>query len=300
MDLTTITTIVTLILALITALGVWLGPRIAEHSRRIHQAKQLHLESIKSGVYQPLLYQLENYSMPVIEREISNIIEKTVSIASSEIQIDEYGRINRFQLSIRTLEDMLQELEMQDFTRDASGLSRIEHLELIPDRQLYEDVKENHEPTLIVKWESFQAKLAGYNSQCLQYVERIAEQLAKQTGLRVWDNYDSKPGTNTTGLAVFVWERQIGLGSSQFFVEKTGEITRAMVHNKVVAIGTDDEIARCRQVLDGMVKDRVEVDKLTNTVNEMRLMEECALLEEKFTHLIHSHKLSGNCKYTKP
>ncbi len=297
MDWTTIIAVATPIIGFLTLFGVWLGPRLAERSRRIHQARQLHLESLKSKVFQPLLYQLENYFLPVIGRENSNIIEKSESIALPEISIDEYGAVNRITLSIKTLEDTLEDWEMQDFGSDASGLRPLERPKLKHDPQLYEDVKENHEPRLVDSWENFLAKVNEYNCRCLEYVKQLAQLLAKQTRLIVWDHYESKPGMNTAGIAAFIWERQIGLGSSHFFIEKS-ENPRVSIANKIVAVGTNDEITRCRQVVDSLVKDRAQADKLMNLAGEMELEEKALSLKKEFTDLIHSQKLRGNCKYT--
>lgn len=61
MDWTITATIITLVLASITAIGVWLGPRWTENTRRGYEARQSHLARLKEGVIRPLLHQLTYY-----------------------------------------------------------------------------------------------------------------------------------------------------------------------------------------------------------------------------------------------
>ena len=55
MDWTITVTITTLVLAFITAVGVWLGPRWTENTHRGYEARQSHLTRLKDDVIRPLL-----------------------------------------------------------------------------------------------------------------------------------------------------------------------------------------------------------------------------------------------------
>ncbi|MBA7560030.1 hypothetical protein ES708_01648 [subsurface metagenome] len=91
MDWATLGIIIGLLLSFITALGVWLGPRLVENSRRRYQARQDHLGMIKENVIRPLLNQVEIYYMPIINGQLSNVVERSEFKPVLDASIDQFG-----------------------------------------------------------------------------------------------------------------------------------------------------------------------------------------------------------------
>lgn len=283
---------------MVTALGVWLGPRLAERSRRQHQAKQVHLEAIKREVYQPLLNQLEHYYLPILEGKRGNIIHRVEAITSTEVPIEKHAIINKIALIKLNLADIWNEWEMSDFMRNADAKFPIERPKLQYDSQLYNDAKENHEPEFVKRWETFVQRGNEYNDKCFAYVEQVASEISSRINLPVWTEYQSKPGLGTVALAVFIWERQIGLGFDQLHKVERGERHELMIGSHVAAIGTEEEIDKCRNAVEELVTNRKTAEELRNFVQESGLLAEAQYLRNGLHDLTYSHKLKGECRYT--
>ncbi len=299
MDWATIGIITGIILSLITALGVWLGPRLVENSRRRYQARQEHLAIIKENVIGPLINRLELYFLPIIDSQLSNVVEKSEFKPIPDAPIDQFGGMRQIELSILTIKYILDEGEQEDWQRDALDRSLAPRVRLQFDELLYNDLKNNHEPELVDKWEAFVFKVEEYNKKCFSYVERISNTLMEQSKLPVWISYEGKHGIDTAGLAAYIWGRQLGLRSDIVRVIDRGYGFDLGCGEKIMAMGSEKEMNSCFKIVSSLVADREEVSKLKEIVLDMNLEDEALMIKKKLSDYIQSKKLRGKCAYSR-
>lgn len=298
MEWTTLGIIIGLLLSFITALGVWFGPRLVENSRRRYQARQDHLEMIKENVIKPLLNQVETYFMPIIDGQLSNVAEKSEFKPIPDAPIDQFGGMRQIELSTITIKDILDEWEQEDWQRDALDRSLTPRVRLQFDELLYNDLKNNHEPELVDKWETFVFKVEEYNKKCFSYVESISNKLIEQSKLPVWISYEGKHGINASGLAAYIWGRQLGLRSDIVRVIERGDGFDLSCGDKVMAMGSEEEIRSCFKIVSGLVSDKGEVYKLVETVSDIGLKNETHVIKGILSDYMQSKKLRGKCTYS--
>ena len=154
MDWTITVTIITLVLASITAIGVWLGPKWTENNRRKYEARQSHLANIKNGVVRPLLNQITYYYIPVCTNQESNIIGKSVLVNIPDAPLTEFNKERQDQLSIYSIDDIVEDWQEKDLMRDFDAKMPITHDSLVVDKDLYEDLRDNHDNGLAERWET--------------------------------------------------------------------------------------------------------------------------------------------------
>jgi len=118
MDWTITVAITTLVLAFITAVGVWLGPRWTENTRRGYEARQSHLTRLKNDVIRPLLHQLTYYYVPVCTNQKSNVTGKSVLVSVPNAPLTEFNMDRQTQLSIFSIDDIVEDWQEKDLMRD--------------------------------------------------------------------------------------------------------------------------------------------------------------------------------------
>ncbi len=298
MDWAILGTIIGIILSLVTTLGVWLSPRVVESSRRRYQVRQDHLEMIKENVIRPLLNQVEIYFMPIIDGQLSNVIERSELKPILDAPIDQFGGIRQIELSILNLKDSIDEWEQEDWQRNALDMPLTQRARRQFDELMYNDLKNNHEPKLVDKWEAFIFKVEEYNKKCFSYVKSMSDTLIEQSKLPVWTSYEGKQGINSAGLAAYIWGRQLGLRSDIVRVIELGNRFDLHCGDKIMAMGSEEEIKSCFKIISGLVSDKGEAYKLAETVSDMDLKNEAYVIQEKLSDYRQSKKLLGKCAYS--
>ena len=290
--------IIGLLLSFITTLGVWLGPRLVENSRRRYQAKREHLETIKQNVIMPLLNQIEYYFMPIINGKLSNVVEKTEFKPIQDAPIDQFGGINQIELSVFTVRDFLDKWEEEDWQRDTLDRPVFQRVGLQLDELLYDDLKNCHEPGLVGQWEAFVSKIEEYNRECFSYVESIRDTLREESELSVWTSYEGKHGLNAAGLAAYIWGRQLGLRSEQIKATDRSNQFDLVCGNQIMAMGPETGIRSCFETVSRLVLDREKVSVLIKMIEDMGLEKDAYLIRDKLLDYLQTINLRRKCVYS--
>ena len=66
-----------------------------------------------------------------------------------------------------------------------------------------------------------------------------------------------------------------------------------------MAIGTQDEMKRCKEVVDTLFKEKKQATELQKLKVDMHLLDEGQSMRKELINRIHSHRLKGDCIYTK-
>ena len=64
-----------------------------------------------------------------------------------------------------------------------------------------------------------------------------------------------------------------------------------------MAIGTEEEMKSCKEVVDTLFKEKDRADRLQSLKLDMRLLEDGEGIRKEINNLIHSHRLKGDCTY---
>ncbi len=303
MDWAITITIVTLILSFITALGVWLGPKWVENSRRSYEARQNHLGNVKAGVIRPLLNQLEHYYIPVCTNKISNIIGQSVLVRIPDAPLSEWNEKWQDRLKIFAIDDIMGDWKQQDMMRDFDKAFPLVRDDLIVDRELYEDIRDNHESGLIQRWEAFVSNFAEYNQQCFKHVQSVARQLVERSGVPDWDGQGLKRGlkrgVNPAYLASYVLARQLGISSYSLSIAGGGDTFQMSTPKRIMAIGTEEEMKNLLTVGEKLVTETTAVAMLQDIKSQMKIEETVRSVQLELKSFELSNSLKGNCAYIK-
>ena len=299
MDWTAIGTIAALVLSLFSVLGVWVVPRSIERSRRRHQAAQSHLAEIKSAIYTPMLNRLELYYLPILTHERRNVISQQARQRSKSTPIDEYPMGFVLQLSVFTMQDLMEEHDQTDMMRDFDGKQpTAETLEV--DVRLHLDVKERHEKDFVRRWETFVADVDDFNARCLGRIGDISEQIVDQSGLAAWPSYDGRtPGINASELAIFVWETQLAQRRSTLVIHESGPQWQLRRESQIVGIGSQQEMQDCWDVVSDLGRDPTGAEEAPETEAAALLTDRAHSLLNELGDLSRSHTLKNTCPYIK-
>ena len=296
-----IVTVITLVLASITAIGVWLGPKWTEQSRRRYEARQSHLAKLKNGVIRPLLNQIAHYYRPVCTNHESNIIGKSVLVNISHAPLTEFNKERQDQLSIYSIDDIVEDWQENDLMRDFDAKIPITHDNLVVDKDLYEDLRDNHDNRLVERWETFVVRFEEYNELCLKHVTNVAQQLVEESQVPDWIGGELrsglKRGVNAAGLAAFIWARQLGINSNSLRIGGQGDTFQLTDGNTIVAVGTEQEMSRLLAVAKKLADDRSNITKLQETKSQKQIEQMMGSILRELKDFELSGKLRGHCQY---
>jgi len=303
MDWTITATIITLVLASVTAIGVWLGPKWTENTRRRYEARQSHLARLKDGVIRPLLHQLAYYYVPLCTNQKSNIIGKSVLVNIPNAPLTEFNMDRQTQLRIFSIDDIIEDWQEEEWMRDFDAKTPIRRDNLGVDKDLYEDLRDNHETRLMERWEAFVSKFAEYNELCLKYVENIAKQLVEESQVPDWTAQVFKGGLrrgiNAAGLASYVWVRQLDISSDWLRIGGKEDTFQMTTGNEVTAIGTEQEMNNLLALVEKLVAERSNVIELQEIKSRMKIEEITDSMLRELKDFELSNRLKGSCGYTK-
>jgi len=304
MDWAITATIITIVLASITAIGVWLGPKWAESARRNHEVRQSHLARLKNGVIRPLLNQLTHYYLPICVDQRSNIIGKSVLVGIPNAPLTKFNMDIQTKLKVISIDDIVEEWQEEDMMRDFNPKPPIKRDSLVIDDELYEDLRGNHEAGLVEKWESFVSKFTEYNELCLKHVENIAHQLVEESKVPDWTTQELqgglRRGVNAAGVASFVWTRQLSLNSDWFNLRETANnFQLSSSRGEVMAMGTESEMSNLLTVADKLVDEKNKVSELHEIKTQMKIEEMADSVLRELKNFELSNRLRGSCHYIK-
>jgi len=260
------------IVGIITGIGVFLGPYLAECARRKHRKREEHFIEIKEKVFKPLLCRLINYHLPTIERKKTNVqvsatrkIGKTKTIGKSDTTI-------------------------------SSGFEILEGEDNI-DKTLYEDVKQNHYRELSTRLESFEERFMGYSKKCLQIIKDLEVKIISNIKLKDYTGKKQRSYMHAGALAIYLFERSFLLGRENNYlrVVSGGEEEKLEDWQREYACGDVKEIKECYVSIERIFSEGVDTKEVEKYLKGLK--EEIDKIINKIRELILSKRLPGNCKF---
>ena len=256
---------------LITAIGVFLGPRLAEKSRRHYNQRQVHLQEIKDEVLRPLLNVLNEYYIPISERRKANIEDSWRYEEVEEVPITGNRRRS------------VEELVVVEPQRSES-------------QQLYRCTKQSHFPGLVESWENFTTRFAEYNAKCLGWVKGLRDRITQQVNIPVLSPPFNQPKWIAPNrLAVWIFNRQLGVEFQPIKPIKADTDTWGIefVSSRFLEHATEKEKDLTVEVLDKLEKDRAGVEDLIKEAEELK--GQAYHLKVSLEDSLKALKLNGKC-----
>lgn len=282
---------ITAIATVVTALGIIITPVLVEWSRRRYETRQEHFKELKQIIFAPLLEDLTNYYIPVLERARGVIeIKRTIVYKSSPSVTEErpYSWENRLGVKPPPSE------EMRSVTSAPS---------MPPSRlQLYEDAKTRHFKDFFKRWERFKQQFEEFAQSCLDYTGNLQKTISQRVQLPEPQEPRQQQAVwaDSQALAEFVYRRHLGLIN-------TLQINQGVFPNATlswpghgppeVAMGTVKEIDACRLVTQTLADEDTQAKPLF--LKSADLKPTALQLKEEIERLLPTAKLSGNCPFVK-
>lgn len=262
--------VLTLLVVTITAIGVFLGPYLAELVRRKHRKREEHFMQIKEKIFKPLLTRLEIYYLPIIERKETNV--KTVAVPTRE-RPSTIGKEHRLFSS---------KLEITVGEKDIDNI-------------LYEDAKENHFEGLFRRLEDFEERFMKYSKKCLEIINNLKEKVVNNIKLKDYTGNEESymfPGA----LAIFLFERRFLLGRENNYlrIQSNGSKKVLKDWNRNYARGDNGEIKECYDYIEKLFKEGLDVENFLEILKGLK--KEAIEIRDKIREIILSQDLPGNCK----
>lgn len=224
--------------------------------------KQKHLEDIKSEVLQPMLDNVINIYLPVLEKE-------------KEI------------ITVRYPYPHKKEEKIQIVPFYESDISKKEVNET-----LYADIEKNHKE-LTKGWGDFHSQFEKYSNNWVLYSEEIFDKINDELKLSLYDRSGNDEFINTWKLATYIVNYTYGFKKLTEIKEYENELRTS--NETILKCPSPEKIKKCQELIDKLKKDDSKSKELEPTRRE--LLSEAYNLKSKIDKGIKTYKLSGNCEY---
>ena len=273
---------ITAIATAVTAFAIFL----VERSRRRYERKEAHLQHIKKVVVEHLNSLLVSHYFPILDcrQGILKIRDDPIYLKGSPSTEVPIGW--KPALSVKT-----PELPV--------GLTA-EHEKTYP--YLYTDVKSNHFPQLINKWELFMNQFEELGRKSLEMGLQLAKELEGRIGLPPFSGSPNQQGAwvNYLRLSAFLYERVWGVPSSILNIDQQSGKWNLHRFQENLGQGTKEEMENCQRVVDNILESEkvsIYIDSLKKQALDLK--PEAISLKEELQQLLLKNKLMGRCDYLK-
>ena len=273
---------ITAIATAVTAFAIFL----VERSRRRYERQEGHLQHIKKVVVDHLNSLLISHYFPVLDRKQGILKVRVDPIYLEGSPSTEVPIGWKPVLSVKTHE------------LPVAGAA--EHQKTYP--YLYADVKRNHFPQLVNKWELFTNQFEELGHKSLEMGLRLAKELQEIIGLPPSSGLPNQQGAwvNYLRLSVFLYERVWGIPAGVLNIgEESGKwILRWF--SDAFGQGTKEEMENCRRVVDSILaSEKISIQSASLKKQALDLKPEAISLREELEQLSLKNKLPGRCDYLK-
>lgn len=259
------------IVAIITAIGVFLGPYLAARARRKHRKREEHFIKIKEEVFRHLLNRLLHYHLPIIQLRKTNVTTKAVPLREESRTIDKRDRSFSNKLVINKGGDDM-------------------------DSVLYEDTKKNHFEDLFMKFEDFENRFMQCSKKCLQFIDNLKDKIVDNIKLKDYIGIEESY-IHAGALAIFIFEKAFLLGREDIYlrVESVDSEKVLKDQNRSYARGYSKEIEECHAYIKKLFR---EVLNTRNFLEDLKSLEKDANeIKNQIREILFSQDLPGNCKF---
>lgn len=250
--------------------GIWLERRRGARARR-----QEHLREIQDKVFRPLNQKVRGYFLPMLLPAASNIELQEEHGLRTGVVATEYSWERREQLQVVH-----------------PDLSSIE----TPSHALYDCSKRVHYPEVIHQYEVLEADVNDYQSQCLAYVQSLAERIEQHIGL---PNQPPAPWVRAEALALHIYQRQRGFVAHGVRLRDAPTNPTNTVElpggSGVIIQVTQAEANRALELVTELENSRERLNELHSRAATLR--QRAVELGDTLERLLYTSSLKGKCDF---
>lgn len=267
--------LLTLLIPLVGGALAVIAGILLERRRTTRAQRREHLRGIQDRVLRPLEQRIEKYMLPLLKLGVCNI---------------QLGQ----RLNPRT------SIEATDYLYERRDGLRIAHPDSstaeIPSRALYECSKRVHHTELIRQYEELEADISDYQYQCLEYVQSLAAEIMRNTGL---PDQPPVPWVRAEALALHIYQRQLGLEPYGVKLrspttEPTNTLELAGGNGVMIGV-TQDQAKRGIQLVTELENSRQHLDELLSKADNLR--QRADALRDELERLLYAPSLQGKCEF---
>jgi hypothetical protein len=257
-----------------------------EYSRRRHERAQLHINQLRSLLFEPLRQQIIGHYLPILQRQDGLIKLDTQEVSSAYDPL--HGRTIQWTsvLKVKSASPSIGYTigEHQRFK---------DHDATFP--HLYLDAKMAHFQKLFQRWEHFQEQVEKLGKESLQHCLRWQRHLEELVCLPAQHDISApRPWANYVALSLYIYEQfwlRYPNGASSF--QESGYSTFRYNSSDLVQ-GEQERVAVCLETLAQLIKAESVPDLIQGAE---RLECEAIALKEEFERLVLKQISLGSCPY---
>ncbi|MCJ7634094.1 hypothetical protein MUP77_17120 [Candidatus Bathyarchaeota archaeon] len=276
-----------IILAIVAIVAAFIAARYTEKYRNQSENEAEHYKQIKVNVLNPMLKQIDQYYLPILEFKRENLFydrrdTKKFAVGLSE-QPTTYEVVGSIVPANISSSRILQEDEQS-------------HIE----NGLFEDCRKKHFKTLFEEWERLTSKVNEFNRESLELANLITESIAKMLSLPVINDWDRSGQYVTPYCGVAIFNRMAGTGIYQLIigVENMGYGTYLIVKfgNSIIQLDPSTDVQKVRSIIDNEINERREKFLYLKTKAES-INKEFVPFRTQLATQLEKQKLPGKCDY---
>jgi len=256
------------------ALAVLAGMMVERRRGRVARRREHHRE-IQDRVFRLLEQKIREYFLPILQAGTCNIELRQRLDARAAAAATDY------------LFERTDELAIV-----RPDLSTIE----VPSRALYDCSKRVHYPEVIRQYESLEANISDYQSQCLEYVQSLVAKIRQDIGL---SDQPPPPWMRPEALALHIYQRQLGLephGVKLRDAKKQPTNTVELPGGSGVIIEvTQAQASKALELVTELENSRERLDKLTSEAASLQPRADAP--RDDLERLLHASGLVGKCDF---
>lgn len=245
-----------LVVLVVTATGVFLGPLLAERVRQRHERQRENLLRLREHVLSHIRERLEKHYLPILRYEKPGVALIMDRVPKEDAPVEAWADESRQSLEV---------IGPSDEPHSPGGPYYYRRGELEADEPmfLWRDARRKF-GRFFKLWDEFLKDFDEYHQTCLSEVNRLYGQVRSASQIPEHSlSIREPPWVNARWLAWYAFFRSLGLESARMPLElkESGQLYALELQNSVLAIGTREQMETYQNLANtfvGMPKSRFE------------------------------------------
>ncbi len=244
--------LLTLVLALVTAAGVFLGPFFAEKVRQRFEERREGVKQLKEFVLRRIQQRLEEDYLPMLRNEQPVVGIVHGHITKERARLDEPANEPQEYLAAIEPDDHSHAPTSADYYRARTKS------EFHEPKFLWQNARKQF-PKFLKSWDEFCAFFKAYAQACLQEIDRARHQILESSQLPEFTpTFPKPPWVNARWLAWYTFFRVMGLEEAQNVTleveQKTATWALVSQHSSTVAEGSKEQAEKCLRIANTLAE----------------------------------------------
>jgi len=243
--------ILAILLSLVTAAGVFLGPYLAETLRRRHERRQEQLLQFKRYVMGRIRTLLEEHYLPVLRNERPSVGVFTESLPRKEVHVGEWAEKPEQSLKVIGPSDEMFSPGVPDYTHGA------ESKEAEEPQSLWRDARSTFRE-FFQSWDGFVNDFGVYQQTCLSEVNHLYAQIAAAQSIPEYSPLPTMepPWVNARGLAWYAFFRSFRSQSAPMplVLQQDGQWCKVNLVGTPLAIVTKEQAETYLSLVEALLQ----------------------------------------------